>query len=101
MTIGRALLLEGIHPDAEPILRDAGLEIVRESGALSEEALDAALEGVTVLGLRSKSRITPTLLDRHPDLLAVGCFCIGTDQLDLREAARRGLAVFNAPFSNT
>ena len=101
MTIGRALLLEGIHPDAEPILGDAGLEVVRESGAISEEALDAALEGVTVLGLRSKSRITPDLLDRHPDLLAVGCFCIGTDQLDLRDAARRGLAVFNAPFSNT
>jgi len=101
MTIGRALLLEGIHTDAEPILEAAGLEVVRESGALSEEALDAALEGVTILGLRSKSRITPTLLDHHPGLLAVGCFCIGTDQLDLRDAARRGLAVFNAPFSNT
>ncbi|MEC8319992.1 MAG: phosphoglycerate dehydrogenase [Planctomycetota bacterium] len=101
MTTGRALLLEGIHPDAVPVLETIGLEVAVESGALSEEALDAALEGVAVLGVRSKSRLSPELLDRHPELLAVGCFCIGTDQLDLRDAARRGLAVFNAPFSNT
>jgi len=101
MLNGRALLLEGIHTDADPILEAAGLEVVHESGALSSDALDAALEGVTVLGVRSKSRLPASALDRHPDLLAVGCFCIGTDQLDLRDAARRGLAVFNAPFSNT
>ncbi|NCF39970.1 MAG: phosphoglycerate dehydrogenase [Planctomycetia bacterium] len=101
MTTGIALLLEGIHPDADAALESAGLDVVHESGAMSEEALDAALADATVLGVRSKSRITPALLDRHPQLLAVGCFCIGTDQLDLRDAARRGLAVFNAPFSNT
>ena len=101
MTRGRALLLEGVHADADPILEAVGLEVVREPGALSQEALDSALDGVSVLGVRSKSRLTSDLLDHHPDLLAVGCFCIGTDQLDLRDAARRGLAVFNAPFSNT
>ncbi|MFB0986528.1 MAG: phosphoglycerate dehydrogenase, partial [Phycisphaerales bacterium] len=101
MQNGRALLLEGIHTDADPILEAAGLEVVHESGALTSDALDAALEGVTVLGVRSKSRLSTSAFDRHPDLLAVGCFCIGTDQLDLRDAARRGLAVFNAPFSNT
>ncbi len=101
MPTATALLLEGIHPDADAALEAAGLEVVHESGAMSEEALDSALAEVTVLGVRSKSRITPELLDRHPQLLAVGCFCIGTDQLDLRDAARRGLAVFNAPFSNT
>ncbi len=101
MTTGRALLLEGIHPDAVPVLESVGLEVAVESAALTEEALDTALEGVAVLGVRSKSRLSPLLLDRHPELLAVGCFCIGTDQLDLRDAARRGLAVFNAPFSNT
>ena len=101
MTTGRALLLEGIHPDADAVLESAGLSVTHERSALTTEALDAALEGVTVLGVRSKSRLSPDLLDRHPDLLAIGCFCIGTDQLDLRDAARRGLAVFNAPFSNT
>ena len=97
----RALLLEGIHPDADTVLQAAGVEVRREKGALSETDLDEALSGVSLLGVRSKSRLSPALLDRHPDLLAVGCFCIGTDQLDLRDAARRGLAVFNAPFSNT
>ncbi|MDG2021599.1 MAG: phosphoglycerate dehydrogenase [Phycisphaerales bacterium] len=101
MTTGRALLLEGIHSDADAVLEAAGLSVTHETGALTTEALDEALDGVTVLGVRSKSRLSTDLLDRHPDLLAVGCFCIGTDQLDLRDAARRGLAVFNAPFSNT
>ena len=101
MTSGRALLLEGVHADADSILEGVGLEIAREPGALSEDALDSALEGVSVLGVRSKSRLSRGLLERHPELMAVGCFCIGTDQLDLRDAARRGLAVFNAPFSNT
>ena len=101
MSLGTALLLEGIHPDADDALTSAGLDVVHEPGAMSEEALEKALAGVTILGVRSKSRITPALLDRHPQLLAVGCFCIGTDQLDLHDAARRGLAVFNAPFSNT
>ncbi len=101
MSAGRALLLEGIHPDAVEVLEAAGLEVISHAGALSESDLDAALDGVSVVGVRSKSRLTPELLDRHPHLLAVGCFCIGTDQLDLRDAARRGLAVFNAPFSNT
>ena len=101
MNHGRALLLEGVHADADSILEGVGLEVVREGGAISEEALDTALAGVTVLGVRSKSRLSSALLERHPDLLAIGCFCIGTDQLDLRDATRRGLAVFNAPFSNT
>lgn len=101
MSKGRALLLEGIHSDAASVLESAGLDVTLHPAAMSEDDLDAALDGVTVLGVRSKSRLSPGLLARHADLLAVGCFCIGTDQLDLRDAARRGIAVFNAPFSNT
>ncbi len=97
----KALLLENIHPDAVRLLEDAGLEVVRQRSALGEADLAAALPGVAVLGIRSKTRVTAAVLAEAPDLLAVGAFCIGTDQIDLAAASALGVAVFNAPYSNT
>jgi D-3-phosphoglycerate dehydrogenase len=97
----RALLLENLHPLAATILRSEGIDVTDRSGALDEDELVAALEGVHLLGIRSKTQVTERVLDAAPDLLAIGAYCIGTNQIDLRAAARRGIAVFNAPFSNT
>ncbi len=97
----RVLLLERIHPDADAILEAAGLEVVRIDEALDPERLSGALEGVGMLGIRSRTRLDATVLRRHPDLHAVGCFCIGTNQIDGPEAGRLGVPVFNSPFSNT
>jgi D-3-phosphoglycerate dehydrogenase / 2-oxoglutarate reductase len=97
----KALLLEKIHPAAVGLLEDAGLEVIQRPSALEEEDLAAALPGVAVLGIRSKTQLTAAVLADAPDLLAVGAFCIGTDQIDLSAASALGLAVFNAPYSNT
>ena len=97
----KALLLENIHPDAAKSLRDHGFEVETMKGALSEDELIEALDGVDVVGVRSKTTITRRVLDARPDLSAVGCFCIGTNQVDLDYAGQRGIAVFNAPYSNT
>ncbi len=97
----RALLLEAIHDDAAFALRDAGFEVVRYDRALGEPELIEALQGTHVLGLRSNTTLTATALAKADDLLAVGAFCIGTNQIDLAAASEQGVAVFNAPFSNT
>lgn len=97
----KALLLENIHPFAAQSLRDHGFEVVTDKGALSEDELIEALDGVDLLGIRSKTSVTPRVIDARPHLSAIGCFCIGTNQVDLDYAAKRGIAVFNAPYSNT
>ncbi len=97
----RALLLENIHPDATARLAKAGYEVETAPRALSEDELIGALPGVGLLGIRSGTQVTERVLASAPDLLAVGAFCIGTNQIDLAAASRRGVAVFNAPFSNT
>ncbi|GAA0262696.1 phosphoglycerate dehydrogenase [Cryptosporangium japonicum] len=97
----KALLLENLHPHAEAILGAAGVEVDARSGALDESELIDALSGVHLLGIRSKTQVTEQVLEKAPELLAVGAFCIGTNQIDLVSAAGRGVAVFNAPFSNT
>ena len=97
----KVLLLENIHPTAAEAFRHAGFEVDARSGSLSADELADALSGVSVLGIRSNTKITPEVLDAGKDLLAVGCFCIGTNQVDLAAAAERGIGVFNAPFSNT
>jgi len=97
----KALLLENIHPHARTILTEAGFEVVTRSGALDEDELIEALEGVHMLGIRSKTQVSARALEHAPDLLTVGAFCIGTNQIDLRAAASHGIAAFNAPFSNT
>jgi D-3-phosphoglycerate dehydrogenase len=97
----RALLLEGIHPDAEAVLADCGFEVSSQKRALDVAELAERLEGVQLLGIRSGTHVPEKVLDAAPGLLALGAFCIGTNQIDLAAAAERGVAVFNAPFSNT
>ncbi|WP_340537092.1 phosphoglycerate dehydrogenase [Nocardioides sp. GXZ039] len=97
----KALLLENIHPVAVESLESRGFEVDLRSAAMSEDELVAALPGVQLLGIRSNTTITERVLDAAPDLLAIGCFCIGTNQVDLAAAADRGIVVFNAPYSNT
>ncbi len=100
-TAERALLLENIHSDAAWTLKDSGYDVERLDRALGVDDLVTMLPGVRLLGLRSNTTITAEVLDAAPDLLAIGAFCIGTNQIDLGAAAARGIAVFNAPFSNT
>ena len=97
----RALLLENLHPFASSILAAQGIEVITRTGALDESELIDALQGVHLLGIRSKTHVTAKVLDAAPDLIAVGAYCIGTNQIDLLTAARHGVAAFNAPFSNT
>ncbi|MFC8192254.1 phosphoglycerate dehydrogenase [Cellulomonas sp. NPDC057328] len=96
-----ALLLENLHPQARQILEAAGFDVVTRTGALDEAELIESLAGVQVLGIRSKTQVSADVLAAAPDLEVVGAFCIGTNQIDLQAAADRGVAVFNAPFSNT
>ncbi len=97
----KALLLENIHPDAVNLLTSRGFEVEHRTGALHEDELIEALRGVDVLGVRSTTYVTERAIASAPGLKAVGAFCIGTNQINLAEATRRGIAVFNAPFSNT
>jgi D-3-phosphoglycerate dehydrogenase len=98
----RILLLEGIADSAVELF--AGAEyatIQREKRALEGKALIEAVKGVHILGIRSRTEVTEEVLEAADRLIAIGCFCIGTNQVALQAAARRGVAVFNAPFSNT
>ena len=97
----RALLLENVHPLAADILRDAGFDVETRAPALDPDELITALEGVDLLGIRSKTEVTGRVIEACPDLMAIGAFCIGTNQIDLNTAARHGIAAFNAPYSNT
>lgn len=97
----RALLLENIHPDAVTVLTDAGHDVETQDHALQGPELTGSLAGVEILGIRSRTNITAEVLAAAPDLKAIGAFCIGTNQIDLAAAAERGIAVFNAPYSNT
>jgi D-3-phosphoglycerate dehydrogenase len=97
----RALLLENIHPDASARLAKDGYQVETLPRALGEDELIEALRGVSLLGIRSGTQITGRVLDAAPELVAVGAFCIGVNQVDLAAASRNGVAVFNAPFSNT
>jgi D-3-phosphoglycerate dehydrogenase len=97
----KILLLEGIHPACVERLSQAGYRPELVKGALSEDELCEAISAVHLLGIRSKTQVTAKVLDKAKSLLAIGCFCIGTDQVDLAAAARHGVPVFNAPFSNT
>jgi len=101
ITRPRALLLEGIHDNAVSRLRSEGYEVELLGRALDEDELIARLESVQLLGIRSKTTVSAAALKAAPHLVAVGAFCIGTDQIDLAAAAATGVPVFNAPFSNT
>ncbi|GAA1924074.1 phosphoglycerate dehydrogenase [Nocardioides marmoribigeumensis] len=97
----KALLTESIHPVAMQHLEAAGYDVDLRTGSLSEDELVHTLPGVHLLGIRSNTHVTERVIDAATDLVAAGCFCIGTNQIDLTAAAARGIAVFNAPYSNT
>src|SRR6266571_8452171 len=83
------------------MLRAADFEVETLDRALDEDELIDRIGKVTLLGIRSKTHVTQRVLDAAPELLAIGAFCIGTNQIDLQAASERGITVFNAPFSNT
>jgi D-3-phosphoglycerate dehydrogenase len=96
------LLLENISDTAVKFFKDNGYVSVKKiSGALSEEDLIREVKDVHLLGIRSKTQITSRVLDAAKKLQAIGCFCIGVNQVDLKYATQQGVAVFNAPYSNT
>ncbi|RID98437.1 phosphoglycerate dehydrogenase [Simplicispira hankyongi] len=96
------LLLEGLHPSGLQVLRNAGYEqIDAVSGALPQEELIKRIADVHFIGIRSRTQLTAEVLSHAHKLVAIGCFCIGTNQVDLNAARERGIAVFNAPYSNT
>jgi len=97
----RVLLLENIHADGAEFLRGKGYQVETVDRALGEDELVDAVKGVHLLGIRSTTYITERVLENAPDLLAVGAFCIGTNQIDLEATSRHGIVVFNAPYSNT
>jgi D-3-phosphoglycerate dehydrogenase len=97
----KILLLENIHPVAAEAFAADGFQVETVKGALPEAELAQRVRDVHILGIRSKTRVTPPVLDEARRLLAVGCFCIGTNQVATVHANRRGVPVFNAPFSNT
>lgn len=97
----KVLLLENIHADGADFLRHKGYQVETRSAALGEDELIEAIAGVHLLGIRSTTYITEKVLQNAPDLLAIGAFCIGTNQIDLTATQKHGVAVFNAPYSNT
>uniref|UniRef100_UPI0025C13B40 phosphoglycerate dehydrogenase n=1 Tax=Brevundimonas sp. UBA7534 TaxID=1946138 RepID=UPI0025C13B40 len=97
----KMLLLENIHPAAVERLEEAGYTVETMKGALDEDDLIEAIKGVHVLGIRSKTTVSRRVLEQADKLMAVAAFCIGTNQIDLDAAADHGVAVFNAPYSNT
>jgi D-3-phosphoglycerate dehydrogenase len=97
----KVLLLENIHPSAHELFKGEGFHLETLPGALGPEELARRIEDIHVLGIRSKTRVTEKALAGARRLLSVGCFCIGTNQVELANATRRGIPVFNAPFSNT
>jgi D-3-phosphoglycerate dehydrogenase len=95
------LLLENIHPAATEVFERNGFVVHTRAGSLGEDDLIEALQGKSMVGIRSNTKVTEKVLAGAPDLLAIGAFCIGTNQIDLGAAAQRGIAAFNAPYSNT
>ena len=96
------VLLEGIHASASDVLQSAGYtQIITSPKALAGNDLTHLIADATFLGIRSRTQLTDEVLAKAPKLTAIGCFCIGTNQVDLDAAMHRGIPVFNAPFSNT
>lgn len=98
----KILLLEGLHPSSVEVLEAAGYtNIEYHKGSLSEDELLKAVKDVHFIGIRSRTHLSEKVFSAANKLAAVGCFCIGTNQVDLKAAAKKGIPVFNAPFSNT
>lgn len=97
----KALLLENIHPTAHQALESEGYQVESLKTALSEPELIERIRDISVLGIRSKTEVTAKVLEHAKKLLVIGAFSIGTNQIDIAQAASKGIAVFNAPYSNT
>mgnify|MGYP000441951439 CR=1 FL=1 len=98
----KILLLEGLHPSSVEVLQAAGYSNIEyHKGSLPEEELIEAVKDVHFIGIRSRTNLSEEVINAANKLVAIGCFCIGTNQVDLGAAASRGIPVFNAPFSNT
>lgn len=97
----KILLVENIHPVAQSRLQEEGFHVDLKSGSPSEDELIQMAQNYHVLGIRSKTEITDKILVSLPNLMTIGCFCIGTNQVRLEKANELGVPVFNAPYSNT
>ncbi|OEK01652.1 3-phosphoglycerate dehydrogenase [Roseivirga sp. 4D4] len=97
----KMLLLESVHPKALAKLKEDGFSVESYPAGLDEDELSEKIKGIRVLGIRSKTQVTAKVLDHADKLMAIGAFCIGTNQIDLEAALNKGVAVFNAPYSNT
>ena len=95
------LLLENVHPVAIELLKSEGFNVESHAAAMTEDELCERIKNVSVLGIRSKTQVTARVLESANRLMTIGAFCIGTNQIDLKAATKKGIAVFNAPFSNT
>lgn len=95
------LLLENVHPKAIELMNYEGYNVEVYPSGLDEEELAAKIKNVSILGIRSKTQVTAKVLENANRLIAIGAFCIGTNQIDLAACLKKGVAVFNAPFSNT
>ena len=95
------LLLENVHEDAVKIMKEEGYNVEVYPAGLDEDELSEKIKDVSVLGIRSKTQVTAKVLENANRLIAVGAFCIGTNQIDLIRCLEKGVAVFNAPYSNT
>jgi D-3-phosphoglycerate dehydrogenase len=97
----KVLLLENVHPVAVQLFEQEGFNVEIRKGALDEDELIEAIRDVSILGIRSKTNVTARVLEHANKLMTVGAFCIGTNQIDLDACTEKGIAVFNAPYSNT
>lgn len=97
----KVLLLENVSGVAVTQFQDAGFEVESLKGALEEKDLTEKVRGTSILGVRSKTRITAAVLEAAPDLISIGAYCIGVEKIDRTAASERGIAVFNDPHSNS
>lgn len=97
----KILLLENVHPHGIKLLEQEGYTVETVKSSLNEDELCAKIKDVTILGIRSKTNVSKKVLENADRLIAIGTFCIGTNQIDLNAAAKKGVCVFNAPYSNT
>jgi D-3-phosphoglycerate dehydrogenase len=95
------LLLENIHPHAVELFKSEGYQVDSIAGGLDEDELCEKIKNVSILGIRSKTMLTAKVLENANKLISVGAFCIGTNQIDLETCLKKGISVFNAPYSNT
>jgi D-3-phosphoglycerate dehydrogenase / 2-oxoglutarate reductase len=97
----KVLLLENVHQAAVEAFESQGFDVEFHKGAMDEDELIEKIKDVSIIGIRSKTNLTKKVLENADKLMAIGAFCIGTNQIDLKTATQKGIAVFNAPYSNT